>query len=95
MNPLLLKIVEYGFNNNVLNISLEKRGTHAVFQQKKLSLLFPNGRSISKAKYDDLQKLIKNIPKEFHYFYHSLKHDDSSNDFGLTSRVSSDEENET
>lgn len=98
-NPLLLKIVEYGFNNNVLNISLQKRGTHEVFQQKKLSLLFPNGRSISKAKYDDLQKLIKNIPKEFHYFYHSLNHDDSSNDFGLASRVSSDEssdeENET
>lgn len=89
-NPLLLKIIEYS-SNEEQTISLQKRSTHEVFKQKKLSLLFPRGRSISKAKFDDLQKLIKNIPEEFHDFYRSLKYDDSSNDFGLASRVSSDE----
>lgn len=67
-NPLLLKCVEYGLNNDILSISLQKRGTN-----------------------EALQKLIKNIRKRFHSFYRSLKFDDSSNDFGLASRVSSDE----
>lgn len=93
-NPLLLKVVEYGFNNDVLSISLQKRSTHKVFQQKNLKILFPNGRFISKAKYNDLNKLIKNIPAEFHRFYRSLKTDESSNDYGLALRVSSDESDE-
>lgn len=93
-NPLLLKVVEYGFNNDVLSISLQKRSAQKVFQQKNLNLLFPKGRFISKAKYDDLKKLIEKIPAEFHTFYRSLKYDDSSNDYGLALRVSSDESDE-
>lgn len=90
----MLKVVEYGFNNDVLSISLQKRSSQKVFQQKNLNLLFPKGRFISKAKYDDLKKLIKKIPAEFHKFYRSLKYDDSSNDYGIALRVSSDESDE-
>lgn len=90
-NPFLLKVVDYGSENYVKTISIQKRGAIYNFQRQKLKFLFPNGRLISKEKYDDLQKLIKNIPKQFHAFYSSLKYDDSSNDFGLASRISSDD----
>ena len=94
-NPFLLNVIEYG-SENLLTISLQKRGTTEIFKHKKLNLLFPNGRLISKAKFDDLQKLILNIPEQYRYFNQSLNYENDAptGDFGLASRISSDESSE-
>lgn len=67
--------------------------TPEVYSMTKLKYLCPKGCPISKSKYDDLQILLENIPTEYHNFYQTLNHfsDDSINDFGLVSRISSDE----
>lgn len=45
-----------------------------------------HNRKISKAKYDDLMKLLRYIPQKYHNFYQSLEHDgeiDVNADCGL------------
>lgn len=92
-NPFLLKIIEYGVVNTVRTISLQKRGTVNVIGQT-LKYMYRDGRSITKAKYDDLQQLLKNFPEQYRSFYRSLSHvnDGSIEDYGLALRQSSDEE---
>lgn len=60
-----------------------------------LPLLYPEGRAISKAKYDDLQDLAKYIPAEYQEFYKNLNFESTANlkDFALSLKESSDEEN--
>lgn len=58
----------------------------------------PNGRSISKFKYKDLQDILSMIPTEFQSFYQSLEHTDEDEedekDYSFCARESSDEEEE-
>lgn len=78
-----------------LSISLKKTtDENKLTQLTELNLLCENGRKISKAKYDDLQSLLKFIPSEYHEFYNSLKYTDDEmlNDYALANRQSSDEE---
>ena len=58
--------------------------------------MYSGPRKISKSKYDDLQQLLKFIPKEYHQFYQSLSYidDDSIKDYRLVACQSSDEESE-
>lgn len=64
-----------------------------LFRSIKLDLLYPDGRAISKQKYDDLLSLLNYIPSDHHNFYKTLKHTQSSvKDYALASRQSSDDE---
>lgn len=92
-NPFLLKICAYGIVNTVQTVSLLKRGTSNVFG-RTLSYMYPDGRPITKAKYDDLQQLLKNIPENYRSFYRSLRYanDNSIKDYGLALCQSGDEE---
>lgn len=92
-NQFLLKSVDYGNGDAVQTISLAKRGSNNVLR-KKLNYLYPDGRPISKKKYDDLQQLSKNIPEQYRSFYRLLRYVDNSSikDHGLAPFHSSDEE---
>lgn len=89
-NPFLLKIVDYG-SELPRTVSLHKRGSTNKFGIV-LNRMYPNGRCITKQKYDDLQILSKNIPEKYRDFYRSLKYNNDDKDFGLASRQSSDDE---
>lgn len=74
-------------------ISLDKRVPVYKFGNVELSLLYPQGREITKAKYEDLQSLLNLIPSEHHAFYRNLKYQNTSDhDMGLAVRESSDED---
>lgn len=91
-SPFMLDFVNYGADVPV-TISLQKKGTPEDFKQIKLPSLYPQFREIAYLKFKDLQKLLKYIPKKYHKFYQSLKHDNSEliNDFALVNCESSNE----
>lgn len=85
----------------VLHIICNDGGSHAINIKKKnfnedsltmcdLPLLYPNGKIISKQKYDDLIKLLKYVPPEHHSFFTTIKYDEEEEDYGLASDISED-----
>lgn len=92
-SPFLLDFVDYGSSSTV-TVSLQKKGTQEDFKAINLPLLYPESRKIAHLKYQDLQKLLKYIPDQYHEYFQSLKHDNDSlsKDFAFAARQSSDEE---
>lgn len=90
-NPFVFIFKDYNSSEVEVPLSLNISDT---FESIELPPLFPEGRAISKMKYDDLQYLIKFIPAEHHDFYTKLKYDSINNpkDFALSLKESSDEE---
>lgn len=66
------------------------------FPKISLPPLHDKNNAISKAKYDDLIQSLEYITDEHHQFYKSLKYstnNETEKDYGLASRLSSDDEN--
>lgn len=92
-SPFMLDFVNYGADSTI-TVSLQKKCTFENFSSVELPCLFPEGREINYLKYQDLQKLLKYIPKKYHPFYRSLNHDRSNlcKDYALADRQSSDDD---
>lgn len=94
--PFALNI-DYGNNDNV-GVLLKTRNVNQKLSEIDLPQLYPNGRSISKFIYNDLQEILSLIPTEFQSFYQSLEHTDEDEedekDYSFCARESSDEEEE-
>lgn len=57
------------------------------FDKMKLSLLYSDGRPISKLKYNDLQSLLQYMPSHCHAFYETLKFsEENEKDYALDDR---------
>lgn len=52
-----------------------------------LTHLHPNGKLISKKKFDDLIKLLKYVPAEHHSFFTTLNYADEEEDYGMASDI--------
>ena len=59
-------------------VNLKKRGKGRPKLIRSLSVFYPNGRPISKAKYTYIQLLLKYVPTVHHGFYLNLPHDSRS-----------------
>lgn len=88
-------VLNYGCEN-VQRVALSLQCSPDIYSKTKLKRLYPNGCPISKSKFDDLQKLIQNIPEKYRNFYQKLSYENnvSNEDFGLSSRVSNGESSE-
>lgn len=91
-SPFMMDFVNYGADN-VITISLQKKGSSGEFERTNSPCLYSQQREINYLKYKDLQKLLQYIPEKFHRFYQSLKHDNSEllHDFSLANRESCNE----
>lgn len=92
--PFKMKFKVYGSTSS-LEIPCALHSNNAeTFSFVDLPVLFPEGRTISKEKYDDLQDLAKYIPTEYQEFYKNLKFEATTHvkDFALSLKESSDEE---
>lgn len=96
-DPLTMKFIEYN-SGSPKSATFQLFGTNvSKFSDIHLPVLFPDGREISKKKFDDLQELSQFIPIEHHTFFKNLKFNPENNsepDFAFSLRESSDEENE-
>lgn len=92
--PFILHIKRY--DDVAFDIILRKQNANDKLSSVTLPILYPNGRKISKPKYNDLRDLIEHIPKKYHTFFESLKYSDSNadKDYVFSVRGSSDEEEE-
>lgn len=92
--PFILHIKRY--DDTTLDIILRKQNVHDQFSNIIMPKLYPNGRNISKIKYNDLQELIDQVPNKFRTFYGSFKYVNSNvdKDYVFSARESSDEEDE-
>ncbi|XP_033229812.1 uncharacterized protein LOC117181350 isoform X2 [Belonocnema kinseyi] len=81
-------------NDNILHrLNIAKKNiTEQEFGDVKLSLLYLNGNTITKKKYEDLIELCKFIPQKYRHFYKNLRMNDLEKDFDLASGGESDEE---
>lgn len=71
-DPFILKVKEYDSRfSPAFEISLRKKNI-SNFSGIVLPVLFPNGRKISKKKFDDLIELSQYIPKKYHAFFQNL-----------------------
>lgn len=95
-NPLTPKVTVFNNRPNQSDLPLKKMGVEVNLSNIQLPLLFPIGRYISKKKFDDLQAHLKYFDADFHSFYKDLKFAQGKNDqdFVLSARESSDEEEE-
>lgn len=68
-------------------VTLKKCGvSEENFKIQSLEYLFPNGKSITKAKYSDLMQLMSFIPIENRNFYEILKYEGKPDlDYGMAS----------
>lgn len=69
----------------------KKSVTEENFRDTELSLLYPNGKTITKQKYDDLMALIEFIPQKYRAFYQKLRTKNSVKDFDFVSDDSDEE----
>ena len=61
-------------------MNFRKRGSQkTLFAGMKTK--YPNGKTISKAKYDDLMSLLPFVPEDYHAFYKSLLYDNTVVDY--------------
>lgn len=72
---------------HIINIQKKKCNEESL-TMCDLPLLYPNGKLISKQKYDDLIKLLKYVPAEHHSYFTTIKYDDEEKDYGLASDMS-------
>lgn len=92
--PFIMKCRAYDWAPSVI-VPFEIRVNNMEnFPVIALPVLYPEGRAISKAKYDDLQNLAKYVPTENKEYYKNLKFDSiiDVKDFALSLKESSDEE---
>lgn len=76
-------------NGAAIDISIKKKNFNSEsLAMCDLPLLYPNGKSISQKKYEDLIKLLKYVPPEHHSFFTTLKTDDHEEDYGIASDIS-------
>lgn len=77
-----------------LTISLRKKGkkTTNSFSNFDLIPLYTKCRQIKRKKYDDLMKLLKYVPEEFHIFYKGLQYDEMKSKKKRKAISSSDED---
>lgn len=93
--PFVLSF-DYGNNGNV-DVLLKTQNVIRELSEINLTQLYPNGRLISKLKYNDLQEIVTLVPTEFQNFYQSLGYTGEAeyqNDYSFCARQSSDEEEE-
>lgn len=89
-NPFFLYILH---DDGILHeVSIEKKNTTAEqFKDVKLSHLYPNGRTITNKKYEDLMQLVKYIDQKDKPFYQQLRTNVSTRDYDFASGDSDDE----
>lgn len=79
-------IMRYKYSNNedppFYEVNLAKRNT-STRPEISLSILYPRGRPVTKAKKQDLIDLLPFIPPICHDFYKNLKSSQEADDFGL------------
>lgn len=94
-NPFTPKVTKFN-SSNQSDLPLKKGEISLDLSNIRLPLLFPIGRYISQRKFEDLQAQLKYFDAEFHSFYKDLKflHGQKDQDFILSARESSDEEEE-
>lgn len=74
-NPFELMVEYYSLRPQPLTrVSLKKKKNSKTFSKTNFVPLYTKPRSIMKKKFDDLQKLLKYIPSDYHQFYKSLKY---------------------
>lgn len=76
--PFVLNVTH--FDGSVDNVRLMKRNESDKFSDTNLTQLHPNGRYISKLKYDDLKEFFKLIPNQYQDFFDSLEYIDSNDE---------------
>lgn len=84
--PFGFRIATYkSINKPLLNVNFLKRNIDAKIGGT-LPILYPNGRPITKKKFNDLQSLLEYIPPDFHALYNELKYrdDDDDRDYALS-----------
>lgn len=80
------------FVNDSIEINIKKKSVdEASFNECEMEFLYPDGRLIDQKKFQDLQDLLKYIPKENHAFYQNLQFNLLSVDYGLASDSDSDD----
>ena len=62
--------------SEMVNLAKKGRGRPKLIQS--LSVLYPHGRSVSAAKFADIQSLLKYIPPMHHVFYNNIPHEQRS-----------------
>lgn len=95
-DPLMMKFINYDSGASTPDAFPLCGSVVNRFSDIHLPVLFPDGREISKKKFDDLQELSQFIPTEYHAFFKDLEFNpanDSKPDFAFSFRESSDEEN--
>lgn len=86
--PFLVYVVSIDGKQQSLNI--KKKGfDENSFTTCNVPKLYPDGKSISIKKYNDLMQLLKYVPQEKHSFFIQLKTDESE-DYGFASDISED-----
>lgn len=85
-----MDIFGYDDEGTLQRINIKKKAiSENAFDEAVVSLLYPFGRFITKAKYDDLQDLMESIEPRFRTFFHRLRSDGSANeDYGIASGAS-------
>lgn len=82
---------KYSSNENIpfneVNISKRKRNDTTVLQ-----LLYPTGRRVDEAKYQDLQSLLPFVPPVHHSFYTNILTSATVQDIGLADAFSDNDE---
>lgn len=69
----------------------KKNVTEEQFRDLELSLLYPNGKTITAQKYNDLMSLMEFIPRNYRRFYQTLRTNNSDKDYDYGSGDSDDE----
>lgn len=69
----------------------KKNVTPQQFKETELSILYPHGNTITKAKYDDLMQLVTFIDPKHGPFYQQLRTNEVLNDYDFASGDSEDE----
>lgn len=86
-DPFSIYLINDSGISQCINIK-KKNSLENPFREISLECLFPDGKKISKAKYDDLMDLLKFIPKQHHDFFKKLEFEQNQSDYGLASDVS-------
>ena len=87
--PFLVHVHSNGGIKHKINIKKKNFGDEAL-DVCELPRLYPDGRSISIKKYNDLIYLLKYVPQEKHEFFINLRTDESE-DYGIASDYSEEE----